>query len=321
MNPVYVPFLTFLAVFLAVVSGNALVADLYASEKKRLRERLEEQIRKQQRDRAKNEFDSKELAKIAAEARAETKIEQHWTQRLLFLIDQSGLDWSLKRFLGLTGTFAGCGGLVFGLLARSLTGVFIGAVIAGVIPLFYVMLKRRSRLEKLREQLPDAFDLMARVLRSGQTISQAMYAVAEEFSGPIALEFLYCYEQMNLGLPAETALRELGRRTGLLEIKIFVLSVIVHRQTGGNLAQLLDNLSHVVRERFRIRGMINSLTAQGRFQGMILLSLPVLMFVLLMVIQPEYEMLLLQYPIMIVAALSMMGFGAAWIRKIVNFDY
>ncbi len=118
----------------------------------------------------------------------------------------------------------------------------VGAI-AIPLPWLYVLLKRHQRLDRLREQLPDAFELMSRVLRAGQTISQAMQAVAEEFSRPISLEFLYCSEQMNLGLSPEQALRILGQRTGLLEIKIFILSVVVHRNTGGNLAELLDKLS------------------------------------------------------------------------------
>ena len=138
----------------------------------------------------------------------------------------------------------------------------------------YVQLKRKARLEKLLSQLPDAFDLMARVIRAGQTMSQALQAVADEFDQPIAAEFAYCYEQQNLGLPPEVAFRDLARRTGLLEIKIFVLALLVQQQTGGNLAELLDKLADVVRERFRIRGKIKALTAEGRMQALVLLVLP-----------------------------------------------
>ena len=105
---------------------------------------------------------------------------------------------------------------------------------------------------------------MGRVVRAGQTISQALQAVADEFPPPIAAEFAYCYEQQNLGLSPESALRDLARRTGLLEIKIFVLALLVQQQTGGNLAELLDKLSGIIRERFRIRGQIKTLTAEGR---------------------------------------------------------
>lgn len=124
-----------------------------------------------------------------------------------------------------------------------------------------------------------------------------------------------------MGLSAEVALRQLAKRTGLLEIKIFVLAVVVQRQTGGNLAELLDKLGEVIRERFRIDGMIMSLTAQGRFQALILLSLPPAMFALLMVINPEYEMQLFDYPGFIALALGLMTLGGVMVNRIVNFDY
>src|SRR5262249_57164429 len=122
--------------------------------------------------------------------------------------------------------------------------------------------------------LPDAFDLMARVIRAGQTMSQAIQSVADEFDQPLAGEFAYCYEQQNLGLSPEVALRDLARRTGLVEVKIFVLAMLVQQQTGGNLAELLDKLSGVVRERFRVPGKIKALTAEGRMQATVLLVLP-----------------------------------------------
>ncbi len=105
-------------------------------------------------------------------------------------------------------------------------------------------------------------------------MAQALQAVADEFAPPIAGEFAYCYEQQNLGLSPETAMRELARRTGLLEVKIFVTAVLVQQQTGGNLAEMLDKLSSIIRERYQLRGKIKTLTAEGRIQGIILLGLP-----------------------------------------------
>ena len=128
---------------------------------------------------------------------------------------------------------------------------------------------------------------MARVIRAGQTMSQALLAVADEFPPPIAGEFSYCYEQQNLGLSPETAFRDLARRTGLLEIKIFVLALLVQQQTGGNLAELLDKLSAIIRERYRIRGQIKTLTAEGRMQAMVLLALPPGMFLLMLVMNRD----------------------------------
>ena len=321
MTPLIVNTLCFLAVFLTVFATNALLIDLQSSERKRVKLRMEEQFRKKQRDRVRTSPLLKDFSTIAAEATSDNNKKRSMRSSFLSLVEQSGLELTATKLLQYMAASGVLSALLTGIIFRSLVATFLCMIVGALVPMFYVQWKRYRRLEKLRAQLPDAFDMMARVLRAGQTITQAIQAVAEEFSQPISLEFLYCYEQMNLGLPAEAALRDLGRRTGLLEIKIFILAVVVHRQTGGNLAQLLDKLGHVVRERFRIRGMIKSLTAQGRFQAAILLSLPPFMFLLLFLVQPEYEKTLLQYPMMIVTALSMMLVGALWIRKVVNFDY
>jgi tight adherence protein B len=324
LYPWIVNTLAFAAAFLTVFALNAILIDLSAGERQRVKKRMEEQFRERQRMKARTS-PAQDFSKIAAEARAQVKDKTTLKESLEFLLEQSGSNLSLAQFVTAIGGMALVAAMVGGAL-----GIYSGfgfgmsipcAMIGATLPVLYIRLKRRRRLEKLRAQLPDAFELMSRVLRAGQTISQAMRSVADEFSRPIALEYLYCYEQMNLGLSPEAALREMARRTGLLEVKIFVLAVVVHRQTGGNLAELLDKLAYVVRERFRIRGMIQSLTAQGRLQAAILLSLPPAMFTLLMVLHPDYEKILLDYPGLIVLALSLMGLGGWWIRKIVNFDF
>jgi tight adherence protein B len=170
-------------------------------------------------------------------------------------------------------------------------------------------------------QLPDAFDLMARVIRAGQTMSQALQAVADEFDPPIAAEFAYCYEQQNLGLSPEVALRDLARRTGLLEIRIFVLALLVQQQTGGNLAELLDRLAAVIRERARIRGKIRALTAEGRFQALVLLAMPPGLFLIILLLNRSYGQVLLEHANLLIGMLIAEGLGALWIRRIVNFDF
>ena len=162
---------------------------------------------------------------------------------------------------------------------------------------------------------------MSRVVRAGQTMSQALQAVADEFAQPVAAEFAYCYEQQNLGLSAEAALRDLARRTGLLEVKIFVLAILVQQQTGGNLAEMLDKLAVVIRERARIRGKIKTLTAEGRLQAIVLLALPVFLLVVLMILNPTYTGVLLEHTNLLIAVLVSEVLGALWIRKIVNFDF
>ena len=318
MTPAIITVFAFIAAFLGVLGVNALLLDLTSRERKRMRQRLDEQYRARQRDKIR--LESVNLSQIAADVRADHETDSI-VDKAKFVLEQSGLDMTWSRLVVLTIAsgvmLAAVGTLTLNYLPLTIAFGMFGAL----LPFAYVFLKRHERLKRLRAQLPDALDLMSRVMRSGQSISQAMQAVAQEFSQPLALEFLYCHEQMNMGLSAEVALRQLAKRAGLLEVKIFVLAVVVQRQTGGNLAELLDKLGEVIRERFRIDGMIQSLTAQGRFQAMILLSLPPFMFVLLMVINPEYEMQLFDYPGCHRAGSGIDDLGAVMVNRIVNFDY
>jgi tight adherence protein B len=190
-----------------------------------------------------------------------------------------------------------------------------------IVPSRYVAFQCARRKEKLLSQLPDAFDLMGRMLRAGQTIPQSLQGVADEFSAPIADEFGYCYEQQNLGLSVEAAMRDMARRTGLLELKIFVVAVSVHRQTGGNLSELLDKLASVIRERHKMRGQVKALTAEGRMQAAILLGLPPLLMGVISVINREYMAALMQLPLLITGMFVCELLGALWLRKIVRFDF
>jgi len=212
-----------------------------------------------------------------------------------------------------------------GLLAFSARGGLIETAIAAPIgflaPIVYVKRRRDARMEKLRSQLPEAFDLMARMVRAGQSLNQALLGVAQEFPQPISMEFAFCYEQQNLGLPAEAAFRDLTRRAGVIELKIFVLAVLVQRQTGGNLAELLSKLAGVVRERYQIRGTISALTAEGRMQGWILAAMPPAMLLILLVMNFNYAVVLFDHPNLLMATFGAELLGVLWIRKIVNFDF
>ncbi|MHC5543476.1 type II secretion system F family protein, partial [Singulisphaera rosea] len=191
----------------------------------------------------------------------------------------------------------------------------------GIVPIILVKRKRDGRMEKLRSQLPEAFDLMARVVRAGQSLGQALLGVAQEFPQPISTEFAYCYEQQNLGLSPEVTFRDLTRRTGVIELKIFVLAVLVQQQTGGNLAELLTKLAAVVRERYLIRGTIRSLTAEGRMQGWILAAMPPVILLVLFVMNRPYAMVLFEHTDLLLGTLGFEVLGILWIRKIVNFDF
>lgn len=316
--------LVFFAVFAMTMAVYSVIRDVITKDKRRISNRIEEDFRAQQRKQVMNsplfkeskkniiateELDDFSLPKVSLE----TRIEE--------LILQSGSNMTRKDLLWQSLGFSFGLSFTSFLLFRS---IFLSSAtfIAGLVgPVFRLSVLRKLRQDKLRSQLPDAFDLMARVVRAGQTINQAIMAVADEFPKPIAEEFSYCFEQQNLGLSPETAVRDLARRTGVLELRIFVTALIVQQQTGGNLAEIIDKLSNLIRQRFRIMGQIKTLTAEGRFQAMILIALPILLFFTLLLLNPEYEMQLLEHPVLIYLTLTLMTFGALWIRKIINFDF
>jgi tight adherence protein B len=320
MTPGLLTLFSFLAGVLAVAGIYSLVSDLYFRDRDRVGRRVDEEFRKRQRDKIRKTALFKDLGQAAAFIQSEEGA-RTLRQRFIAMVEQSGLNVTPERLLVLMfGAGGGSGAIAFLVRWNLLVGGVV-ALVGGALPFLYVLYKRNSRLEKLLSQLPDAFDLMARVIRAGQTMSQAMLAVADEFDQPVAGEFAYCYEQQNLGLSPEIALRDLARRTGLLEIKIFVLGLVVQQQSGGNLAELLDKLSHVIRERFRMRGKIQALTAENRMQAIVLLILPVALMLIMMLMSSFYAEALFQHAYLILAMLIAEGIGALWIRQIVNFDF
>jgi tight adherence protein B len=242
-------------------------------------------------------------------------------ERLGILLEQAGVRTQPIHLIIAGVILASLTGVVLGVLTRSVVLAVLAAPLAGLLPLLWVNMQRSSRLHKLQSQLPDAFELMSRTMRAGQTMSQALQAVADEAGTPLSEEFGYCYDQQNLGMSPEAAMRDLSRRTGLLEVKIFVLAVMVHRQTGGNLSELLEKLSFVIRERYRISGMITALTAEGKLQAYVLLALPVVLLIALYIVNRPYVLELFEYPAMLLITFGFMGLGALWMNRIINFDY
>jgi tight adherence protein B len=321
VNPAFLTFLTFVAVVTAFAGVYSIVSDLYLRDRSRVSQRVDDEFRKRVRAQAQKSLLFKDLRALVAEGTMGQEERPKIQQRFEAMVEQSGLELSPARLLAImVGTSIGLG-LLGALLRHNILVAAVGAILGAGVPFFYVNFKRNARLEKLLSQLPDAFDLMSRVIRAGQTISQGLQAVGDEFSPPIAGEFAFCYEQQNLGLSPEVSLRELARRTGLLELKIFVLAMLVQQQTGGNLAELLDKLSTIIRERYKLRGKVRALTTEGRAQAMVLLSLPPAMFLLMLVMNREYAGVLLEDPTLLWITLISESIGGLWIRKIVNFDF
>lgn len=320
MSPGLLLILTFVAGVLLVLGLASVVSDLVHKDRSGLNRRLTEEFRAKQRDEIRNSPLFRDLGRLVEES-ADADGSMTLRQRLTAMVEQSGLKVTLDHLLAIAGGVGLGAGALAALIRQNLVvGVVVGLT-AGAVPLLYVNQKRKARLAKMLGQLPDVFELMARMIRAGQTTEQAIQAVADEFEQPIATEFTYCAEQQNLGLALEITFRDLARRTGLLEIKIFVLALLVQQQTGGNLAEVLDKLSAVVRERFRIGGKVKALTAEGRMQGLVLLILPFAIMGIMIVMNKNYAETVIQNPGLIVVMLVIEAIGALWIRKVVNFDY
>src|SRR5439155_8442339 len=181
--------------------------------------------------------------------------------------------------------------------------------------------KRRVRLKKFAAQLPDALELVARALRAGHSLGAGMHVVAEEMPVPIADEFGRVYEEQNLGIGVEDSLQGICERVPNLDLRFFVTSVLIQRQTGGDLAEILDKIGYVIRERYRILGQVKALTAEGRLSGVILLALPFVLLLMMLYIKPDYVAKLWEHKLgiqMAVGALVLQLVGALVIKKIVN---
>jgi tight adherence protein B len=189
------------------------------------------------------------------------------------------------------------------------------------LPGWWLYYKRSSRLGKFIKQLPDGLELVARALRSGQSLAAALHVVAEEMPAPISVEFGRVFEEQNLGIAIEDAMRAMTERVPLQDLRFFVTSVAIQRQTGGDLAEILDKIGYIVRERFRILGQVQALTGEGRLSGIVLIALPFALFGFLLNSKPDYVKPLWETELgqqMSIAALIAQVLGALVIRKIVN---
>jgi tight adherence protein B len=195
------------------------------------------------------------------------------------------------------------------------------AVVPFTLPWLWLWNKRRMRLAKFAGQLSDALELVARALRAGHSLAAGMHVVAQEMPTPIAEEFNRVFEEQNLGIPIEESLKSMCERVPNLDLRFFVTSVGIQRQTGGDLAEILDKIGYVIRERFRILGQVKALTGEGRLSGVVLISLPFALFGFMLNMKPDYVEALWTTDmgrIMSGIALVLQVLGALWIRKIVN---
>ncbi len=239
------------------------------------------------------------------------------------LLQQADLSWTPQTYL-----FRGAGFSVgLGIAAFLVTGKMMVAVPATVLgtllPYFYVRRRIKKRLAAFEEHLPDAIDLMGRAIRAGHPLSSGLKMVADEAAEPIAGEFRRVFEEQRFGMPFDDTLLGLADRVPLVDTRILVTAVLIQREVGGNLAEVLDKISYVIRERFQIRRQLRTYTAQGRLGGAVLGCLPIVLGSAFFVLNPDYMMTLFREPIghlMMGAAAVMQTIGYLWIRQITNIE-
>jgi tight adherence protein B len=214
--------------------------------------------------------------------------------------------------VGLTGSWLATG--------QALFAPFLGVVMFGV-PFLWLWNKRRVRLNTFAAQLSDGLELIGRALRAGHSLAAGMHVVAEEMPQPISVEFGRVYEEQNLGIPLEDALNSMCERVPNLDLRFFVTSVAIQRQTGGDLAEILDKIGRLIRERYKILGQVKALTAEGRLSGVVLIALPFVLFLVMLHVKYDYVSLLWTKELgikMLIGATLMMILGAIVIKKIVD---
>jgi len=212
-------------------------------------------------------------------------------------------------------------GLVAGYVTVNAYVAPVVAIVFFVVPFAWLFMKRNRRLKKFAGQLPEAMELIARALRAGHSLAAGLHVVAEEMPQPIAKELGRVYEEQNLGITLDDALKNLTERVPNLDLRFFVTSVAIQRQTGGDLAEILERIGYVIRERYKILGQVKALTAEGRLSGIVLISLPIFLFLLMLWMRPAYISMLWTEDMgikMSVGAVVLMVIGAYSIQKIID---
>lgn len=240
--------------------------------------------------------------------------------RIQIMMLQANLKWELRTFL-VVATLSGLVMAGVGLAKFGSWGALAGVGLGLIIPYKILVRRRNRRLKKFEKQLPDALDLLARGLKAGHAFPTGLQQVAKEMADPLGTEFDRTFTEFNHGLDLNTALLNLCQRIDLKDLSFFTTAVLIQRETGGNLTEILEKISILIRERFKLRNQIRALTAEGRLSGLILLLLPPVLGGLIIAINPEYGKVLIHHPtgqIMVGVALGFQLLGMWSIHKIVN---
>ncbi len=306
---------------LALYGGWQLVNDLKMSNKKKISERLRSRTRTTAAKATPEELrrSAPKLEGVLANMIGGLKI----TEKLQSTLDQANIPWTASKVLmNLTLVASILLALTVALGLSILVGLGVAAA-AYIFPILYMFHARKKRLKKFVLQLPDVFELLSQALRAGHSLASGMQLIAKEMPEPGGTEFGRVFHEQNLGLKIEDALLNMANRMDVLDVRFFVTAVLIQRQTGGDLAEVLDKIGSVIRDRIKLHGTVQALTAEGRLSGYVLLALPVLVFLAMLKINYEYATVLFTDPtgqMMAIAAIVMMIMGWVMIKKIVNIN-
>jgi tight adherence protein B len=237
---------------------------------------------------------------------------------------QGGMTMRAGNFLGV----CAASGIVAGFLVLTFTKsnpviIWVAMLIGFVLPYSYISYRRNKRFEKFEELFPEAIDTLARAVRAGHAFTTALEMISNEVSEPVCSEFRKLYEEQKFGMPVRDALLNLTERMPLVDVKFFVTAVMLQRETGGNLAEILDNLSYVIRERFKIQRQVRVYTAQGRLTMALLMGMPPVIVTVMLVLNPGFIRPLFADPIghvLLVAGIALQTIGYFVIRKIIKIQ-
>ena len=238
-------------------------------------------------------------------------------------IEQSGMKASISSVLLVALVLAAVFALAATIATRAPWSMVVGAAFGFSLPFIVLRVKRTRRLRAFEEEFPEALDLISRALKAGHAFATGLKMVADEMKEPVGPEFRKTFDEQNFGLPLKDALENLTLRIPILDMRFFATAVLIQRETGGNLSEILENLAHVVRERFKILRQVRVYTAHGRLTGYVLLALPAVLAIALSFINPEHMNLLFRErmgQILLMVAIGMQTAGFVWIRQVVKIE-
>jgi tight adherence protein B len=310
------------------VFGCVLVLAAYAAYQRWGRLASSRLLSRRLKQETENESTSRDVAVVKRQVDSTLPAIDHalsvtgFAPRLQRLVEQSGVSSSPARVvMEAVGAAAAAG--VVALLTRRWLIIVIAMVLGAVAPFWRLSRRRAARMKRFEEQLPDVLDLLARAIRAGHAFQTAMGMAATEMKAPAGTEFKRTFEEQNFGLPLKEALVGLSERVPLLDVRFFVTAVLIQRETGGNLAEILENLAAVVRERFKILRQVRVHSAHGRLTGYVLLGLPAFLAVALSFINPDHMGLLFREHmghVMLGGAMVLQVVGYFWIRQVIRIE-